>query len=372
MTQKYAKIFNLQTKNDFAANFNQITESNDFQNLNDKFTVKPFFVKYKAFKRFLNVFSYLIHCITIAVSFICVVALLTPLMPAVAAYLLSFVVLVLIESLKRFTFSPTVTEWLQFRAVAYFQICLCVVAMSASVYLTYKGGHDTVFTLSTKPIFINSDSLTSSDKSRITTLTNQLGEIKRLQSWNGKLTPKGAKNYEKVLSQLETIEKRVSAKEDRATSSNDKILSDHQSTTESRAVTFRYVTVLLDFLLLIFLAWLEYYDFRSYTEFATINETTDKNTAEPPPASKKDITYNYNALRNNDNGTATESRAVAQNLSVKSDVSVQKRNYVIIACQHCKNDYERKTTFQKYCSEKCRITAWEQRNGTTLRTKNKF
>ena len=369
MTQKYAKIFNLQTKNDFTANFDEITHNSAFQTLNDKFTVKPFFVKYKALKNFLALFSYFIQLVTVAVSFVCVVALLEPLMPSPAAYTLSFVVLVLIEGLKRLTFSPAVAEWLQFRAFATFQICLCVIAMTASVYLTYKGGHDTVFTLTAKPTLISSDSLTSSDKSRITTLNSQLSDVKRLQTWKEKLTPKGAKNYEKILSQIETIENRVSNKESRASSSNDKTLSDHLNSTQSKALTFRYVTVLLDLLLLLILAWLEYYDFRSFTELATLPAQTP---ADAKGTVKTHTTGSNNAISQNayKQDTTSESRATVKNLAVPNETNVQ--NISVPACEHCATPYDRKTTFQKYCSDQCRIAAWEKRHGRTLKIKKNF
>ncbi len=36
-------------------------------------------------------------------------------------------------------------------------------------------------------------------------------------------------------------------------------------------------------------------------------------------------------------------------------------------CLHCAKDYEKRTTFQKYCSEICRVAAWESNTGRNLK-----
>ena len=36
-------------------------------------------------------------------------------------------------------------------------------------------------------------------------------------------------------------------------------------------------------------------------------------------------------------------------------------------CLYCSNDYERRTTFQKYCTEICRVSAWESNTGRKLK-----
>jgi hypothetical protein len=36
-------------------------------------------------------------------------------------------------------------------------------------------------------------------------------------------------------------------------------------------------------------------------------------------------------------------------------------------CLHCANEYEKRTTFQKYCTEICRVSAWESNTGRKLK-----
>jgi hypothetical protein len=36
-------------------------------------------------------------------------------------------------------------------------------------------------------------------------------------------------------------------------------------------------------------------------------------------------------------------------------------------CLYCANEYEKRTTFQKYCSEQCRVSAWETNTGRNLK-----
>lgn len=38
-------------------------------------------------------------------------------------------------------------------------------------------------------------------------------------------------------------------------------------------------------------------------------------------------------------------------------------------CAHCGSDYERRVTWQKYCSEPCRVAAYELRTGKKLKVR---
>ena len=192
------KVFDFQTQSEFDQSFEQLQNNVGFQRLNDKFKVKPFYLKYKGVKMFFSAFSYFIQIITVTVSFVCVAAMLTPLMNIYLAYAITVLSLIGIELLKRLTFKPTVKEFLQFHKVALFSLFLSLSMLSVSLWLTWNGGKETVFLLSDAPELLNVDSLTGYEKTRIKELTGQLSEIKRTQSWKGVLTPKGQTSYNRV------------------------------------------------------------------------------------------------------------------------------------------------------------------------------
>jgi hypothetical protein len=65
-----------------------------------------------------------------------------------------------------------------------------------------------------------------------------------------------------------------------ATNRNDETTSSHTTRTGFRAFLFGVFSLLLDFLLIGFFYFMEYYDYRSFTEFAALDSAT---TAEMPP-----------------------------------------------------------------------------------------
>ena len=362
------KIFDFSTQSEFDQSFEQLQNNVGFQRLNDKFKVKPFYLKYKGLKTFLNGFSYFIQLITVSVSFVCVAAMLTPLMNIYVAYAITVFSLIGIELLKRLTFKPTVKEFLQFRQVAVFSLFLSLSMLAVSLWLTWNGGKETVFLLSDAPELLNVDSLTGYEKTRIKELTAQLTEIKKTQSWKGVLTPKGQTSYNRVTSQIEKLQNKLDDKETDLTTKNEKTTTDHQSKTNNKANQFRFVTVVLDLLLFVLLAWLEFYDYRSFTEFAKLKGDTQKES----------ISYNDNRnndVRKNDElqnvpFSNNEKRTVIKGFRKEpDDIEHEKRTpqLKIIGCLHCGNQFERKAPKHVYCSDVCRVTAWESKTGKKLK-----
>jgi hypothetical protein len=40
-------------------------------------------------------------------------------------------------------------------------------------------------------------------------------------------------------------------------------------------------------------------------------------------------------------------------------------------CEHCKSEFQKRVTWQKFCSDNCRIAKWELTHGKTLKKKLK-
>lgn len=55
-----------------------------------------------------------------------------------------------------------------------------------------------------------------------------------------------------------------------------------------------------------------------------------------------------------------------RNNAIRNDVKGGEVKTVTKACAFCGGTFERRTTFQKFCSESCRVKAWENRTGRTL------
>ncbi len=365
--------FEFQNESQFENAYENLIIQTDFKRLADKFTVKPFYFKYKPLKKMLSGFTWFIQLVTIAVSFMAIFALLVPMMPYSIACIFAGIALIGIEFLKRMTVKPSVKDFLQFKKVPVFPLAIALSMLGISLWLTWNGTHDTVFTLTEKPQLLNVDSLTGYEKQRITELSAQLKDIKKTQSWKGVLTQKGQGSYNLVTAQIEKLQNKLDSKETDLTTKNERTETEHLSQTTKRATHFKYLTLCLDLLLFALLAWLEYYDFRSLTEFAKLkilSDATQSVVSNPPQ--RRDTTQSVvdNALRNNAGRTVvkgflrndTTQSVVKKPKIINGEILIIKR-----ACEHCGETFERKTTFQRFCSEKCRIQAWENKTGKKVR-----
>jgi hypothetical protein len=95
-------------------------------------------------------------------------------------------------------------------------------------------------------------------------------------------------------------------------------------------------------------------------KIAAVTETATDNEAEKPQ--RKIGFFGKNVGNDLTNETATETdKTTVESLTTKIVVNNQTR-----ICEYCGTSYVYRHHKQKYCSEPCRIDAWEQRNGKTL------
>ncbi len=362
--------FDFQNESQFDAAYESLMTSNDFKRLQSKFEVKPFYFKFKDLKKFFVGLSWFIQAVTVAVSFMAISGLIAPMMNVYLAYLFSSIALIGIEGLKRLSFRPAVKEYLQFQKVAAFGLIMAFGMLGISLWLTWNGTHEAITTLTDAPTLLNVDSLTGYEKVRIKELTTQLTDVKKTQSWKGVLTPKGQTSYNRITDQIAKLQDKLDSKETDLTFKNDKTATDHTTKTLQRSTHFRFLTLALDLILFVLLAWLEYYDFRSLTEFSRL-----ANAMRTPSVKggKNANAMRNDAIRDTEPFSFNTGRVVIQGFRKQPTQCVTEGEVITVkkACQHCGESFERKTTFQKYCCEVCRVTAWELRTGKRLNRKVK-
>lgn len=110
------------------------------------------------------------------------------------------------------------------------------------------------------------------------------------------------------------------------------------------------VAVVAELLFLLCTAFLLYYLFRQYAE----NEPKNEAPQEAPQTNQ---------------GAQTQAPVLR---SMSANLVAEKPIYKVSAapgatCDHCGTGYQKRTTFQKFCSEGCRVAAWEGRTGRTLK-----
>lgn len=77
----------------------------------------------------------------------------------------------------------------------------------------------------------------------------------------------------------------------------------------------------------------------------------------------------FNKVKSNDQ-TQTDDKETQRNASIRNAYGTNETSkYVVLNCAYesCGKSFERRTTFQKYCCEECRIAAFEKRTGKALK-----
>lgn len=354
--------FLFQDNSEFEQAYNDLLTSQDFQRLQNKYTVKPYYFKFKDLKRFLGGFTWFIQSVTIAVSFMAIIGLLAPMMPYEIAAFFAVVSLVCIEILKRLTFKPSVKEFLQFKKLSIFQILIALSMLGVSLWLTWNGTHKAVFELSAAPTLLNVDSTISYEKERIKQINADIAQAKKI-TWQGKITEKGQRLIEKLTNERAKIQDKLDAKETTTTAKNEQTTTDHKTATTTTATHFKYLTLCLDVLLFVLLAWLEYFDYRSIAEFSELKAATAA-VKQQPLNGKDDATASVKRMPLNSTEPFSENskRVIIKGFrrdAVERQASENRARH----CEHCGSEYIYKIHNQKFCCEGCRIAAWEARTG---------
>jgi hypothetical protein len=387
----------IKTSNEFSESFERFQDSNLFDRLSKKYQIKPFFERYRTLKTISTGASYFINLFSAITAFTCVFVFLETLTQSrIIAGILSAVFLFGVEAFKRLTIPDFFKNWFQFSQVNILKL-LCIGGLVLlSVSLSYMGANDAVKMFSPDAVVTNVDSLTNPYNARITILEKQLKEIKRSQSWKGKLTRSGQQAYNKTNDQIAMLQAKVLELDTHTRNKNDQAETIHGEKIITVAWVFALFTIALDSVLILLLWFLEYYDFRSLAEFAkpdTIStgtndetETISTNTSnEPQKNNFKNHKKNgadvpsFNGIKFNENRTVitgflkkSGNEYDHRNNDLRTDQETESR--VIIErgtgiCKQCQKVFTKNAPKHIYCSDTCRVIAWENQTGKELKRK---
>lgn len=382
----------IKTSNDFSESFEQFQDTNLFNRLIEKYKVKPFFERYKTLRNVSAGASYFINLFSAITAFTCVFVFLDTLIHSrIIAGFLTALFLFGIEAFKRLTIPDFFKNLLQFRKVNFFKL-LCITGLVAvSVSLSYMGANDAVKMFSPDAVVTNVDSLTAPFMTRIETLEKQLKDIKKTQSWKGKLTKSGQQAYNRTNEQIAQLQAKVLDIDTHTRDKNELSETMHDEKIISVAWIFALFTIALDSVLLLLLWFLEFYDFRSLAEFAepeaakvdTRKKTTQSNSIFNDLQTKKGNGLNYNEGLNYNNdrpiiqgfvnrsGTYNDDRN-NDNRNNESGQNIIKIQHGTGICKQCNKAFTKNAPKHIYCSNECRVLSWEHRTGKNLkRTKAK-
>jgi hypothetical protein len=270
------KKMTFKTSSEFNEAFQAFQSSNLAKELGEKFRVKPFFEQYAKLRKVVSSASYLIHFFAVATSFIGVFSFVQALVHSgIIAAIFAGAFLILIETLKRLTMPKAIKDWLQFRQFNITLSLFSVVFIGLSIGLSYSGAHETVQIFTPQAQVTDVTTPKQQYTERIKTLEKRQREIKRTMSWQNKLTPQGAKAYNEVTAQIGRIEGDMMQNINRINTNNDSTIKSHSEATTLRSEYFAVFALFFDLMLIFAFAFMEYYDYRSYTEFASNDNETD-------------------------------------------------------------------------------------------------
>jgi hypothetical protein len=287
------KKMTFKTSSEFNESYEAFKNSHLAQELTEYFRVKPFFEQYATLRHVVHYATYFIHFFAIATSFIGVyMFLLAMVKNELLTGTLTLLFLAIMEVIKRLTIPKAIKEFLQFRK---FRIMLVVVSLALttlSMTLSYYGASDTVLIFTPDAKLTDVEPTKSEFNERINDLRKQRKEIKKTMSWKGVLTPQGAKAYNEVTKQIGLLQIDLNANVSRITASNDDTTKNHNQKTTVRSNFFAAFSLVFDLSLLFCFLFLEYYNYRSFTEFADHQAAAD---VEQPTATEKTHTGHESA-----------------------------------------------------------------------------
>lgn len=354
-------FFKLKTSDDFQKAFDAFQSSANFDRLQEKFRLKPFFERNRLLSQVTQFSSYFLNIFSVSTAFFCVFAFLSVILHAYIAIVFAVVGLALIEALKRLMIPGFFQRFFQFKKVAIGSATTILLLIGLSVTLSYKGASEAIFALTASPVLIDIDSLQAGFAERIADLEEQKADLKKTATWKGAYTKAGATSFQQYNERIAALEEEASQQAQTAHTANNASRSEHLKATGLKAEYFALAALLFDLLLVLALAYCEYYDFRSLAEFSEVEAS-----AEPPVQNQKADLKKFSENGHAKQPPAQEHEQRNQVRGFSQDNASRNASRNVGACENCGTSFTKKTSWQRFCSEPCRIAKWEKKSGKRL------
>jgi len=298
--------------------------------LTEKYRVKPYHEEHQNTRILALALSYFLNVLSISTAFYFLFVLLVGLTGKILAIILVLVLLVFLEKLKRMLLPRLAQRYYQLNKIATFSALLALVIFSLSSFFSYKGADLAFKSFSSTPSTINVDSIKSAYIVQISSLEAKQKELLNIK-YKGTTTRTATKAAEKVQEELLMLQNEKQEELKTAREANEEKLLIFANSTDKKGFYFALLALIFDCSLVLCIFYCELYDFRSLAKFGVIAPTA--------------------AVPANEYGTNSTHK---------------KTN-----CLNCNSSFEKTVPNKKYCSESCRIEAYEQRTGKKLKYKPK-
>lgn len=268
---KEGNTLSIKPSNEYQIAYQQFLDTRLAQRLQDKFSVKPFHIRYGLLKTLAKGTSYGLHVFGVATAFSSVFLFLNPLLQSgLLSGVFTTVFLLSLEAFKRLMIPDFCKNALQFRRVNWLKLTVIAALTTLSIALSYSSATATTELLTPSVFLTNIDSVKQQYQTRIATLENRLTDINQSQSRRGRLTTEGQASYKILTEQIALIESEMMQNVRSLSEGNTAKSRQLVRKTAANAHYFGLLTLALDLSLIGLLFFIEYYDFRSFTEFTQI------------------------------------------------------------------------------------------------------
>ncbi len=261
-----------QTENSFTQSYGEFQKTALFQRLSKKYALKPYYERYSGIRKLAFISSYAFNVLSAISACVAVYFFLVPYINnIILSVAITIVFMGLLEMFKRTTASRFLESVFQFSK---YPIGLCAVVFgltTLSILFSYNGSKQFIFQLAAPPVQVVMDSYTEEYKQEIVAIDKQITAA-RETTYKGITTRTSQRTIDKLTDQRKELQDRIFGLEDQIRGENKQAFEQHVVDTKGQAYYFALFTLCCEFLFLFCLGYLEYYDFRSYGEFAKVQE----------------------------------------------------------------------------------------------------
>jgi len=360
----------LETSNPHAELHTEFNNQRLFKRLAEKHRPKPYWQQYRKLHLAVSGISFLFNILSIFTAAALVYFFLFGLTGnVIVSASLTGLLLGGLEFMKRETAAKLFHIWLQFKTASPGMVLAVVCLSSISTTASYFGAEKTVKQFAAPPDIESISDATADTKYDIKEIDGQIRDAKK-STWKGKVTPAAQKTIDRLAATKDRLVGDMVRTKERTDARNDAAILDHEENTNTSAAAFAAFTLICEIGLILCLFYIQYYDYRSFAEYAHAanGKKIATNASGVHSGAYQSQAYsttgNHNGIYNGPNnderrkiGFRYGNAQPTQNAQTVVNGPIVTGRY----CVHCGAAYHHGHARQKYCSEVCRVIAWKDR-----------
>jgi len=388
--QNNTNLPDFQTANPFSEHFSKFGKTRLFDRLQMKFTPKPYYYQYRTIRAVVLGSSFLFHVLSAATAAALIFLFVGKLIPShLAAGAVTLAALAALEISKRETSARFFHDALQFGKLSPGLLVVVLALAAISTACSFFGAERAVRALTPPPDLLAADTVTAPVRAQIAAIDAQISDAKR-NTWQGKVTTRSQRTIDRLTRSKELLLAEQVRQQNRVDSRNDATETEHTTTTEANASGFALFTLCCEVLLILCLWFLQYYDYRSFAEYCA--KPTGKQPETSAATTVQAVTFSTNghsstnghhsangALPANDagrrpigfhraQGDANEMRYRARDNAMSYDATSAPPDPLEVdkslkPCVQCGTPFRYRTTWQKFCTNDCKLAHHEAKHG---------